>query len=121
MQRHEHTTWTPPLEGDAHGLTNANAAFWWMLENLLDTVCDYADPFVDEVIIALGDPSMSHDELVEAPESDLTRVLNLLIQNKLTGSSDKATIAVSEVVFAGHVVGNGQQKPIPGEGAALEH
>ena len=28
---------------------------------------------------------------------------------------------VSEVVFAGHVVGNGQRKPIPGKVAAIEH
>ena len=43
------------------------------------------------------------------------------LRHKLTGSSDKATIAVSEVVFAGHVVGNGQRKPIPGKVAAIEH
>ena len=48
-------------------------------------------------------------------------MLDLLVQHKLTGSSDKATIAVSEVVFAGHVVGNGQRKPIPGKVAAIEH
>ena len=39
----------------------------------------------------------------------------------LTGSSDKATIAVSEVVFAGPVVGNGQRKPIPGKVVAIGH
>ena len=33
----------------------------------------------------------------------------------------EATIAVSEVVFAGHVVENGQRKPIPGKVAAIEH
>ena len=48
-------------------------------------------------------------------------MLDLLVRHKLTGSSDKATIAVSEVVFAGHVVGNGQRKPIPGKVAAIEH
>ena len=47
--------------------------------------------------------------------------LDLLVRHKLTGSSDKATIAVSEVVFAGHVVGNGQRKPIPGRVAAIKH
>ena len=31
-------------------------------------------------------------------------MLELLAWHKLTGSSDKATIAVSKVVFAGHVV-----------------
>ena len=66
---------------------------------------------MDDVIIASGDPSMSYEELLEAHERDVTRVLDLLVRHKLTGSSDKATIAVSEVVFAGHVVGNGQRKP----------
>ena len=39
----------------------------------------------------------------------------------LTGSSDKATIAVSEVVFAGHVVGRRQHKPMTAKVAAIEH
>ena len=103
------------------GVTNGNAAFQRLLENLLDPVCDCADPFVDDVIIASGDPSMSYEELLEAHERDVTRVLDLLVRHKLTGSSDKATIAVSEVVFADHVVGNGQRKPIPGKVAAIEH
>ena len=102
-------------------VTNGNAAFQRMLENLLEPVRDCADPFVDDVIIASGDPSMSYEELLEAHERDVTRVLDLLVRHKLTGSSDKATIAVSEVVFAGHVVGNGQRKPIPGKVAAIEH
>ena len=103
------------------GVTNGNAAFQRMLENLLEPVRDCADPFVDDVIIASGDPSMSYEELLEAHERDVTRVLDLLVRHKLTGSSDKATIAVSDVVFAGHVVGNGQRKPIPGKVAAIEH
>ena len=82
---------------------------------------DCADLFVDDVIIASGDPSMSYEELLEAHERDVTRVLDLLVRHKLTGSSDKATIAVSEVVFAGHIVGNGQRKPIPGKVDATEH
>ena len=56
---------------------------------------------------------MSYDELQEAHERDVSRVLDLLVRHRLTGSSDKATIAVSEVAFAGHVVGNRQQTPIP--------
>ena len=103
------------------GVTNGNAAFQRMLENLLEPVRDCADPIVDDVIIASGDPSMSYEELLEAHERDVTRVLDLLVRHKLTGSSDKATIAVSDVVFAGHVVGNGQRKPIPGKVAAIEH
>ena len=87
----------------------------------LSRLRDCADPFVDDVIIASEDPSMSYEELLEAHERDVTRVLDLLVRHKLTGSSDKATIAVSEVVLAGQVVGNGQRKPIPGKVAAIEH
>ena len=89
--------------------------------NLLEPVRDCADPFADDVIIASGDPSMSYDELLEAHERDVTRVLDLLVWHKLTSSSDKATIVVSEVVFAGHAVGNGQRKPIPCKVAVIEH
>ena len=48
-------------------------------------------------------------------------MLNLLVRHKLTGSSDKASIAVSEVVLADHVIGNRQRKPIPGRVAAMDH
>ena len=41
------------------GVTNGNAAFQRMLENLLEPVRDCADHFVDDVIIAPGDPNMS--------------------------------------------------------------
>ena len=92
-----------------------------MLENLLEPVRDCADPFVNDVIIASGDPSTSYDELLEAHERDVSRVLALLVRHKLRGSSDKAAIAVSEVIFAGHVVGNRQRKPIPGKVAGIEH
>ena len=103
------------------GVTYGNAAFQRMLENLLEPVRDCADPFVDDVIIASGDPSMSYDQLLEAQEKEVTRMLDLLVRHKLTDSSDKSTIGVSEVVFAGHLVGDGQRKPIPGKIAAIEH
>ena len=102
-------------------VTNGNAAFQMMPENLLEPVCDCADLFVDDVIIVSGDPSMSSDELLESHERDVTRVLDLLVPHKLTGSSDKATIALSEVVLAGHVVSNRQRKPIPRRVAEIEH
>ena len=73
--------------------------------------CELIRPFVDDVIIASGDPSMSYKELLEAHERDVTRVPDLLVQHKLTGSSDKAIIAVSEVVFAGHIVFKTSQHP----------
>ena len=94
------------------GVTRGNAAFQRMLKSLLEPVRDCAHPFVSNVIIASRNPSMSHDELLEENEGDVTRVLDLLVRQKLTSSSHKATCAVSEVVFAGHVVGNWQRKPM---------
>ena len=52
----------------------------------LEPVRDCADPFVDDVIIASGDPSMSYAELLEAHERDVTRVLDLLVRHKLTAT-----------------------------------
>ena len=102
-------------------VTNGNAAFLRMLENLLEPVRDCVDPFLDNVIIVSGDPRMSYDELLEAHERDVTVFLDLLARHKLTSSSDKATIALREAVFAGYIVRKGQQKPIPGNIAAIEH
>ena len=45
---------------------------------------------------------------------------DLVARETLTGRSDKATISIREVGFAGHVLGNGQRKPIPGSVAAIE-
>ena len=47
-------------------VTNGNAAFKQMLEKMLEPVPDCADPFVDDVIIASGDPSINYDELLAA-------------------------------------------------------
>ena len=74
------------------GVTNGNAAFQRMLENLLEPVRDCADPFVDDPIIASGDPSMSFEELLEAHERDVTRVLDLLVRHKLTGTVTRPTL-----------------------------
>ena len=63
---------------------------------------------------------MSYDELLGAPERGVTRMLDVLVRHKLTGSSEKATIAVSELVFSVQVVGNGQRKSTPGKVAAIE-
>ena len=97
------------------GVTNGNAAFEGNLENLLETLRDCAVPFLDDVVIASRDPSMSYDELLQAHERDIARVLDLAVRHRLSGSNDKATIAVREVDFSGHVVGNGQRNPLPGK------
>ena len=103
------------------GMFNGNAAFERMLENLLEPVRDCVGPFVDDVVIATGHPSISYEDLLEAHARNVTSAPDLLVRHKLTGSSYKATIAVSEVVFTGHVIANGQRKPIPGKVAGIEH
>ena len=103
------------------GVTIGNAAFQRMLENLLELVRDCADPFVSNVMIASGDTRMSYDKLLEAYERDITRVLHLLFRHNLKGRTDKATTAMSEVVFAGHIVGYRHLKHIPGKVAAQGH
>ena len=93
------------------GVTNGNAAFQLMLENLLEPVRDCADPFVDVVIIASGDPSLSYNELLEAHEREVTRGLDVLLGHELTGSSDKTTFAVGDVVCVSRVVDIRQRSP----------
>ena len=102
------------------GCKNGNASFERMLEELLKPVADCADPFVDDIIVGSGTEGMTDEEVLAAHEADLRRVLELLLSLQLTGSADKATITVNEVEFAGHVVGMGQRKPIPGKIAAVE-
>ena len=67
------------------GVTNGNAVFQMMGDNLLETVRDCADPFVNDGIIASGNPGMSYDELLEAHERDVTRVLDSPVRHKLIG------------------------------------
>ena len=102
-------------------VTDGNAASQCMLENMLELVRDCADPFTDDLTIASGDSSMSYNELLQAHKEDVTRVLDLLFWHKLKGSSGAATIAVSELVFAGQVDATGQLKPILGKVALMEH
>ena len=57
------------------GAKNGNAAFQRMMEDLLQPVRDCADPFVDDNIIRSGTEDRTDDELIEAHEEDLRRVL----------------------------------------------
>ena len=49
-----------------------------MMEDLLSPVWGCADPFVDDIIIGSGTEDMTEDELIEAHEKDLRRVLSEL-------------------------------------------
>ena len=103
------------------GAKNGTAAFQRMMEDLLQPVRDRADPFVDDIIIGSGTEDMTHNGLIEAHEKDLRRLLGVLDKHSMVCKSTKASLFVREVEFAGHVVGHGQRRPMPGKLAALRH
>ena len=103
------------------GAKNGNAAFQRMMEDLLGPVRDCADPFVDDIIIGSGREDMTEDELIEAHEKDLRRVLSKLDKHNMVCNPTKASLFVREVEFAGHVVGHGQRRPMPGKLASLHY
>ena len=95
------------------GAKNGNAAFQRMMEDLLHSVRDCADPFVDDVIIGSGTEKMTNEELIEAHEKDFRRVLGVLDKHSMVCKPTKSSLFVREVEFAGHVVGHGQRRPMP--------
>ena len=105
----------------AMGAKKGNAAFQRMMEDLLQPIRDCADPFVDDIIIGSGTEDMTDDELIKAHEKDLRRVLEVLDKHSMVCKPTKASLFVREVVFAGHVIGHGQHRPMPGKLAALRH
>ena len=58
-------------------------------EDLLQPVRDCADPFVDDVIIGWGTEDTTDDELIEAHEKDLRRVLGVLDKHSMCASPQR--------------------------------
>ena len=103
------------------GAKNGNTAFQRMMEDLLGPVRNCADPFVDYIIIGSGTENMTEDALIDAHEKDLRRVLSELDKHNMVCKPTKASLFMKEVEFAGHVVGHGQRRPMPGKLASLHH
>ena len=101
------------------GAKNGKAVFQRMMKDLLVPVRDCADPFVDDIILRSGTEDMSEDELINAHEEDLRRVLDVLDRHQMVCKPTKASLFVKEVEFAGHGIGHGQRRPMPGKLAAL--
>ena len=76
---------------------------------------------MDDIIIGSGTEDMTEDELIVAREKDLRRVLSELDKHNMVCKPTKASLFVEEVEFAGHVVGHGQRRPMPGKLASLHH
>ena len=103
------------------GAKIGNAALQRMMEDLLGPVRDCAEPLVDDTIIRSGTEDMTEDELIEAHEKDLRRVPSELDKHNMVCKPTKASLFVKEVESAGHVVGHGQRRPMPGKLASLHH
>ena len=82
------------------GARNGDAAFQHMMQDFLEPVHDCADPFVDDMIIGLGTKDMKEDDLMEAHERDLRRVLAVLDKYSMVCKLTKASLLVTEVGFA---------------------
>ena len=94
------------------GAKNGTAPFQRMMEDPLSPVRECADPFVDDIIIGSGTEDMTEDELIEAHEKDLRRVLGELDKHNMVCEPTKASLFVRELEFAGHVVGHVQRRPM---------
>ena len=103
------------------GAKNGNAAFQRMMEDPLQPVRDCSGLFVDDMIIGSGNEDMTNNDVIGAHEKDLRRVLGVLEKHSMVCKPTKASPFVREVEFAGHVVGHGQRRPMPGKRAALRH
>ena len=73
------------------GAKNGNAAFQRMMEDIPGPVQDCAASFVDDIIIRSGTEDMTEDDLIEAHEKDLRRVLSELDKHNMVCKPTKAS------------------------------
>ena len=92
------------------GAKNENAAFHHIMEDFLRLVRDCADLFVDDIIIVSGTEDMTDEKLIAVHARD---------KHSMVCKPKKATPFVREVQGAGHEVGQGQRRPMPGKVAIL--
>ena len=85
------------------------------MEGLLQPVQGSADPFVDNIIIRSDIEDMTNDKLMEDHEKDLRQVIGVLDNHSMVCKPTRASLFVREVEFAGHVVGRGHRRPMPGK------
>ena len=93
------------------GLVNAGATFCRVMRVLLRGMSD-TDNFVDDIMV--------HTETWDRHISELQELFKRLREAKLTARPTKCMIAVTQVGFLGHVVGNGTVKPNPEKVLAIQ-
>jgi hypothetical protein len=101
------------------GLKNAGIQIQMMVDDRLQPVRDIADVNVDDIIV--GTRVEPGEDLFEAHDRDLRRVLNLLAQEQWVADIAKCKIFVPEVEFCGHILRNETRSPAPGKLCAIEN
>ena len=99
------------------GAKNGNAAFQRMMEWILKDF-DFADPFVDDVIIS--STGKTFEDAVKNHSEHLMQVLERFREFQLVSDFAKAQLFVDEVEFCGHILGQGKRRPSPGKLTALK-
>ena len=99
------------------GAKNGNSAFQRMMDWVLKDF-DFAEPFVDDVIISTtGD---SDEEVIKNHANHVRLVLEKFREHRLVCDMAKAQMFVRKVEFCGHVLGGGERTPSPGKLKNLE-
>jgi hypothetical protein len=88
------------------GLTNAPATFQTMMNKILQ-------PFLNRFCFVYLDDILIFSKSLEEHERHLDEVLRTLQTHQLYAKPSKCKFAMDELEFCGHIVGNGQVKPIP--------
>ncbi len=120
--RHVTSTYTPfgvfQWKVNIMGLKNASQQFQQMIDDRLQGVKDVADPYVDDILI--GTRVEPGENLMEAHERDIRRVLKVLEAEKLVAEASKSKFFVKSVEFCGHILENGTRRPAPGNLMVIE-
>ena len=95
------------------GLKNGNAQFQRMMEWVLRDVDDFANPYVDDIII--GSTGNTPEEVIQNHTRHVIRVLQVLEENKLVCCPRKSHFFMTEVEFCGHILREGRRSPAPGK------
>jgi len=87
------------------GLKNAGATFIRAVRNVLTPICDFSEPYVDD--IGVGSDGWSQHL------HHIRRFLGIIKEVGMTLSIEKCEFAKSELKFVGHFVGSGGSRPDP--------
>jgi transposase InsO family protein len=88
------------------GLCNAPATFQTLMNDALR-------PFLGKFVVVYLDDILIFSKSKEEHYEHLRQVLEVLRKEKLITQPDKCTFATNELEFCGHVIGNGQVRPMP--------